>query len=129
MEKNEAMVNQEVDTTGCGIATFANACSISSFEHARGWMLDRSFCKQNEFVTIPQMKSALELWTGKTITLHNSISSLSDEAVLFVEYEKGTSDRHWVYYKNGIYFDPLPCYSQGVSTISYKVTRLLNIHS
>ncbi|MCG7490910.1 hypothetical protein MHN79_15570 [Vibrio sp. Of14-4] len=129
MEKNEAMVNQEVDTTGCGIATFANACSISSFERARDWMLDRGFCKQNEFVTIRQMKSALELWTGKIITLHNSISNVSDEAVLFVEYEKGTSYRHWVYYNNGIYFDPLPRYSQGVSTISYKVTRLLNIHS
>ncbi|ELA7195885.1 hypothetical protein RAL08_004469 [Vibrio parahaemolyticus] len=123
------MVNQEVDTTGCGIATFANACSIGSFISARDWMQERNLCKQNEFVTVPQMRSALELWTGKVITLHNSISSLLDEAVLFVEYEKGTNYRHWVYYKNGIYFDPLPWYSEGLSTIPYKVTRLLNIHS
>ncbi len=123
------MVNQEVKETGCGIATFANACGISTFDVARNWMQSREFCKPNEFVTVPQMKSALELKTGKRITLHNSVKFLSDNAVLFVEYEKNTNQRHWIYFQNGVFFDPLPWLSQGSNAIDYKVTRVLNIHS
>ncbi len=122
------MINQEVENTGCGIATFGNATDFESFSSTKEWMKIKGLCKDNGFVTIPQMRSALEEKTGKNISQHNSVNKLGLKAVLFVEFSKKGRERHWVYFADGLYYDPMPGNLNPTTQITYKVTRILNIN-
>jgi hypothetical protein len=118
-------INQKTYDTGCGIAAYAMCTGIRSYGVAEKLMQANDWILDNGHILTTEMKQALEHHFGKgSVKLHYS-KPKTGKGVLFVKYNE--SCRHWIYFEDGLYYDPLPRFSKPRKSIPYPVTRAFSI--
>ena len=122
-------INQPTSATGCGIAAFAMVAGFESYASAESWMMTKGVVKPNGFVTIPQMRMAIETIMKCQTSVVFSLSRSTDPALCFVDYTMGNSKyRHWVFKYKGQYYDPAPGCRTPKRFLRRRVKRVVNVH-
>lgn len=123
------IINQLNGVYGCGIAAFATAVGLKSYEAALSWMKKNDYCKENELVTLPQMQSALSKYLAVDIKKRCKIWSEEYTCLCYVRFKGKSGALHWVVYYEGQYYDPYIGNTHPTTETVHEISWVLQICS